>query len=111
MEKFIQVITTTAKKEDAVRIAASLVEKRLAACVQIAGPLYSTYHWKGKIEQAEEWQCLIKSRQDLFGELEQAIKAIHPYEVPEIIALTIVAGSAPYLRWLHDELQVSLDFY
>ena len=111
MEKYIQVITTTAKKEDAAKIAASLVEKRLAACVQIVGPVQSTYRWKEKIEQAEEWQCLIKSRQDLYGALEQAIKAIHPYEVPEIIVLAITAGSAAYQQWLHEELQAPLDFY
>ena len=107
MEKFIQVITTTATKGDAEKIAASLVEKRLAACVQIVGPLQSTYRWKGKIEQAEEWQCLIKSRQDLFCDLEQVIKKIHPYKIPEIIALTIVAGSNDYRRWLRDELQAT----
>jgi periplasmic divalent cation tolerance protein len=105
MENYIQVITTTAKKVDAEKIAASLVEKRLAACVQIVGPVQSTYRWEGKVEQAEEWQCLIKSRQDLFQELEQAIKKIHPYEIPEIIALTITAGSNDYRQWLRDELQ------
>jgi periplasmic divalent cation tolerance protein len=105
MENYIQVITTTAKKVDAEKIAASLVEKRLAACVQIVGPVQSTYRWEGKVEQAEEWQCLIKSRQDLFPELEQAIKKIHPYEIPEIIALTITAGSNDYRQWLRDELQ------
>jgi periplasmic divalent cation tolerance protein len=105
MEQYIQVITTTANKEDAAKIAAALVEKRLAACVQIVGPVHSIYRWEGKVEQAEEWQCLIKSRQDLFAELEQVIKAIHPYEIPEIIALTIVAGSADYLQWLRDEIK------
>ena len=105
MEKYIQVITTTAKKEDAEKIAASLVEKRLAACVQILGPIHSTYRWEGKVEQTEEWQCLIKSRQDLFFDLEQVIKAIHPYEIPEIIATTITAGSADYLQWLRDEIK------
>lgn len=107
MEKYIQVITTTAKKEDAAKIAASLVEKRLAVCVQIVGPVHSTYRWEGKVEQAEEWQCLIKSRQDLFGELEQVIKAIHPYKIPEIIALAITAGSNDYLQWLRDELKAT----
>ena len=111
MEKYIQVITTTAKKEDAAKIAAALIEKRLAACVQIVGPVQSTYRWQGKIEQAEEWQCQIKSRQDLYGELEQAIKAIHPYEVPEIIALPITACGADYGEWLQDELQGSTNFY
>lgn len=105
MEKYIQVITTTARKEDAVRIAGVLVEKRLAACVQILGPVLSTYRWQGKIEQAEEWQCLIKSRQDLFAEVAGNIKAAHPYETPEIIATAIAAGSEAYLQWLHDELK------
>ena len=104
MEKYIQVITTTAAKMDAEKIAAFLVEKRLAACVQIVGPVQSTYRWQGKIEQAEEWQCLIKSRQDLFGDLEQVIKQIHPYELPEIIALPIVESSTDYRQWLRDEL-------
>jgi periplasmic divalent cation tolerance protein len=105
MEQYIQVVTTTAQKDDAEKIATALVEKRLAACVQIVGPVQSTYRWQGKIERAEEWQCLIKSRQDLFSELEQVIKALHPYEVPEIIALTVTAGSADYLQWLEDELK------
>jgi len=107
MTTYIQVITTTANKEDAEKIAAALVKQRLAACVQIAGPVHSTYRWEGKIEQAEEWQCLIKSRQDLFPELTQVIKAIHPYEVPEIIALTISTGNDAYLQWLDDELKTA----
>jgi periplasmic divalent cation tolerance protein len=107
MAKYIQVITTTEKKEEAVKIARMLIEKRLAACVQVVGPVFSTYRWKGNIEQADEWQCLIKSRQDLFGKLAEAIKAVHPYETPEIIATEISAGSDGYLKWLHDELTAS----
>lgn len=107
MENYIQVITTTAAKADAEKIAVALVEKRLAACVQIVGPVQSIYRWQGKVEGAEEWQCLIKSRQDLFPELERAIKCIHPYEIPEIISLTITAGSNDYRQWLRDELQAS----
>ncbi len=106
METFIQVLTTTATREDAARIARVLVDKRLAACVQVVGPLASTYRWKNKVEQAEEWQCLIKSRQDLFNRVEEAIKTIHPYETPEIIATVISAGSKEYLAWLQDELIV-----
>ncbi len=105
MEKYIQVITTTAQKADAVKIAQSLVEKRLAACVQVVGPLLSIYRWKENVEQAEEWQCLIKSRRELFEELENTIKIIHPYETPEIIATTISAGSKDYLQWLNDQLK------
>lgn len=104
MRKFIQVLTTTDKREDAERIAGLLVEKKLAACVQIVGPIASIYRWKGRVETAQEWQCLIKSREDLFGEVEKAIRAVHPYETPEIIATAILAGSREYLQWLHDEL-------
>ena len=104
MESYIQVITTTEKREDAVKIAKTIVEKRLAGCVQIVGPILSTYWWKGCMETAEEWQCLMKSRKDLYGKIEKAIKAIHPYETPEIIATPIVDGSREYLKWLHEEL-------
>lgn len=107
MEKFIQVLTTTATREDAAAIASTLVEKRLAACVQIVGPVTSTYRWQGQVETAQEWQCLIKSRQDLFGEVERAIRAVHPYETPEIIATAILEGSEDYLRWLNDELSTA----
>ncbi len=104
MGAYIQVVTTTEKKEDAEKIALALVEKKLAACVQIVGPVTSIYRWKGNMETTGEWQCLIKSRKDLYGEIEKAIKTVHPYEVPEIIAVPIVAGSDDYLEWLQGEL-------
>lgn len=104
MEPYIQITTTTDKKEDAERIALRLVEKKIAACVQIVGPITSIYRWKGDIERAEEWQCIIKSREGLYKEIEYAIKSVHPYEVPEIIATPIVAGSGEYLEWLKGEL-------
>jgi periplasmic divalent cation tolerance protein len=104
MESYIQVLTTTEKKEDAERIATCLVEKRIAACVQIAGPITSIYRWKGKIESALEWQCWIKSKEVLFKEIEKTIKSVHPYEVPEIIVVPIVEGSTEYLGWLESEV-------
>lgn len=104
MEEYIQVSTTTEKKQDAERIARTLVEKRLAGCVQVIGPILSTYWWKGNLETAKEWLCLVKSRCDHYQELEKAIKETHPYETPEITATPIVAGSEDYLRWLTDEL-------
>jgi periplasmic divalent cation tolerance protein len=104
MEKFIQVTTTTEKREDAERIARSLVEARLAACVQIVGPITSIYRWKGKIEAADEWLCLIKSREENYGAVEQAIRSLHPYETPEIVAAPVTAGSRDYLGWLRSEL-------
>jgi periplasmic divalent cation tolerance protein len=104
MEQYIQVSTTTEKREDAERIAQILVQKRLAACVQIIGPISSRYWWKGKVENAEEWLCLIKSKESLYGLLEKAIKETHPYEIPEITAVPIIAGSKEYFRWLNEEL-------
>jgi periplasmic divalent cation tolerance protein len=100
----IQVITTTETKADAQAIAHAVVQKRLAACVQIIGPITSTYWWQGEIETAEEWLCVIKSRRDLYEQLEAAIKEVHPYDVPEILAVPVIAGSKDYLRWLDGEL-------
>ncbi|MFZ1932126.1 MAG: divalent-cation tolerance protein CutA [Thermoguttaceae bacterium] len=103
MSDYIQVVTTTERREDAERIAAALVEERLAACVQVTGPVASTYRWHGKIETAQEWQCCAKSRGDLYAQIEQTIRRLHPYEVPEILAMPILAGSADYLAWLDAE--------
>jgi len=99
------VVTTTETREDAEKIAKDLVEKRLAACAQIVGPIVSTYWWKENVETAEEWQCLLKSKKSLYDDVEKAIKMIHPYETPEIIALPIVSGSDDYLEWLNAELK------
>ena len=103
MEKYIQIFTTTKKKEDAEKIARMLVEKRLAGCIQIL-PITSIYRWRG-IEREDEWLCLIKSKKTLYEELEKTIKEIHPYEIPEIIAVPIIAGSDDYLKWLNNELK------
>lgn len=103
MQRYIQVFTSVDKRENADRIASSAVNKRAAACAQVLGPIRSTYWWKGKVEKAEEWLLMLKTRQDLFSALEQEIRALHPYEVPEIIALPMVAGSKPYLQWIDQE--------
>lgn len=105
MEEYIQVLTTTGKREDAEKIAKALIEKRLAGCTQIVGPITSTYWWKGNVETAEEWLCFIKSKKALYQELEKVIKEIHPYEIPEIIAMSISAGNKDYLEWLNNELK------
>ena len=104
MADYIQVITTAPSKAEAEAIASALVGKRLAACVQVLGPIASTYWWQGKIETSQEWQCWIKSRRDLYEQIEQAILEVHSYEVPEILAIPLVAGSGSYLAWLDDEL-------
>jgi periplasmic divalent cation tolerance protein len=104
MTKTIQVITTAGTKADAQRIAYAVVQERLAGCVQVIGPITSTYWWQGEIETAEEWLCVIKSRRDLYERLEAAIREVHPYDVPEILAVPVIAGSKDYLRWLDSEL-------
>jgi len=103
--EFLQVSTAVEKKEDADRIVRVLVETRLAACVQIVGPIESTYRWKGRIEKTGELLCLIKTSRDLYTELERAIREVHPYETPEIVAAPIVQGSADYMAWLHENLR------
>ncbi len=105
MKSYIQVTTTTESKEQAQTIAQNLVSAKLAACVQILGPITSTYRWKGKVETAEEWLCLIKTREGLYEELEKEIISLHSYETPEIIAVPISKGSADYLSWLDAEIK------
>jgi periplasmic divalent cation tolerance protein len=104
MTDTIQVVTTTSSKEEAEKIARALVERRLAACVQVAGPIASTYHWQGRIESAQEFLCIIKTRQSHYLALEDAIRELHSYEVPEILAFQVTAGNRAYLDWLRDEL-------
>jgi len=105
MTEYIQVLTTVAQKADAEKIANILVEKHIAACVQIIGPLTSYFRWEGKMDSAQEYLCLIKSRNDLFAELEAVIIDMHPYEVPEILAMPITGGGKDYLNWLAAELK------
>ena len=105
MTEYIQVLTTVEHKTDAEKIAKGLVEKRLAACVQIMGPITSYYHWQGKMDSAAEYLCLIKSRDDLFASLEAEIISMHPYDVPEILATPITNGGKDYLNWLAVELE------
>ena len=102
-DEYLQVVTTASSADEARRIATALVEERLAACVQIVGPIESIYRWQGKVETAAEWQCWIKTRRQHFGAVEAAIRRLHSYEVPEILAVPILAGSEPYLKWLSDE--------
>jgi periplasmic divalent cation tolerance protein len=103
MKECIQVFTTVEKSEDAERIASAVVHARVAACAQIVGPIRSIYWWKAKVEEAGEWLCVMKTRKDLFSALEKEIKKVHPYDVPEIIALPIIAGSTSYLQWIEEE--------
>jgi periplasmic divalent cation tolerance protein len=105
MTEILQVSTTTDKREDVEKISKAMVEKRLAACVQIVGPITSYYRWKGNLENAEEWLLIIKTRSELYPQIEDAIKAVHSYETPEIIAVSVTAGSSDYLDWLKSETE------
>jgi periplasmic divalent cation tolerance protein len=105
MTDFIQVITTIDSQQAASELAAALVQRRLAGCVQVLGPVTSTYRWQGQVETSQEWLCLIKSQRTQYAALEQAIRELHSYEVPEILALAVEAGSAAYLEWLAGALK------
>jgi periplasmic divalent cation tolerance protein len=100
MTDALQVVTTAGSQDEAEHIARQLVERKLAACVQVIGPMTSIYHWQGEVERAAEWLLQIKTDRARYGEVEAAIRALHSYEVPEILALAVAAGSADYLRWL-----------
>jgi periplasmic divalent cation tolerance protein len=99
------VLVTAAVREEAVAIAQTLVESRLAACVSFF-PAHSIYAWNGKVENNDEWQLVIKMDLATFDVLEAKIREIHSYEVPEIIALPILAGSSSYLNWLSEQVTV-----
>ena len=104
MTDYLQVLTTTGSEEEAERISAALIERRLAACVQVIGPISSRYRWQGKVEHEREWLCLAKTEASRYDELEAAIREIHSYEEPEIVATPIVAGSEGYLEWISDNV-------
>ena len=93
---------TCPDREHADRIAGHLVSERLAACVTIMAPTVSVYTWQGKLETAEEHLLLIKTSQSRYAELEQAILSVHPYELPEIIAVPIEQGLPAYLHWIDE---------
>lgn len=96
---------TAANGEEAVRLADLLIGAHLAACVQILPQMESVYRWQGKIERQPEILLLAKTTRSKFDELEREVRALHSYDTPEIIALPIVAGSAPYLEWLRASLK------
>jgi periplasmic divalent cation tolerance protein len=97
---YLMAMTTTDAREDAERLARELVEAELAACVQVLGPISSTYRGRGAVETAEEWLCLIKTTAARFGALADHVKANHSYETPELTAVPISHGSADYLAWV-----------
>jgi periplasmic divalent cation tolerance protein len=98
------ILITASSQTEAEAIASTLVLEHLAACVNIY-PIHSIYRWEGKINSDAEWQLVIKTRLNLFPTLAERIKAIHSYEVPEIIAIPIIQGSTAYLNWLASSLK------
>ncbi|MGN6257050.1 MAG: divalent-cation tolerance protein CutA [Solirubrobacterales bacterium] len=104
MSDYVQVLTTAGSEEEAGRIASLLVERRLAACVQVVGPVVSRYRWQGEIEEEREWQCLAKTTRAAYAAVEAAIREVHSYDEPEIIATPIVAGSAGYFAWIDENV-------
>ena len=99
----IVVLTNLPDRDTAQALARRLVEGRLAACVNIGASVESIYHWRGQIETGNEVPIAIKTRQVLFSEVEAAIREIHPYELPEVVALPISGGSLDYLDWIRSE--------
>jgi len=102
MSKNIQIHCNCPTQEVANSIASTLVELKLAACVNILPQIGSVYRWQGKVEQETEFQLQIKTTMELYQAIEDKLIALHPYDVPEIIALPIVCGHQPYLDWIEE---------
>jgi len=101
----IVVLSTCAAEADAERLARALVEGRLAACVNVVPGVRSFYHWKGEIDSGVEFLLIIKTSRDLFPALRDELEKLHPYEVPELLALPVVAGAENYLSWFQANLR------
>ncbi len=108
MPEALLVLTNCPDDAVADRIALALVEQGFAACVNRLAPVSSIYRWQGKVECATEVPLLIKTTRERYGDVEHAIRHLHPYELPEIIALPVAAGHAGYLRWIEDATQPPL---
>jgi periplasmic divalent cation tolerance protein len=105
MTQPILVLTGTPSRAQAQSIADAAVERRLAAAAQVIGPVGSTYRWKGRMEHAEEWLCLLKTSAELYAEVERLIQSLHSYELPGVLAIPIVGGSEAYLEWYAQQLR------
>jgi periplasmic divalent cation tolerance protein len=103
---YLQVVTTIDSADKAEALARALVEERLVACLQILGPVRSVYRWDGAVQLSQEWLCVGKTTTERFDALAAAIKRLHPYDVPEIVATPIVNGSSDYLTWVTAETTI-----
>jgi|SRR5688572_26817872 periplasmic divalent cation tolerance protein len=98
----VVVLVTAPSADEAARIGRALVDARLAACVNVVGPIRSIYRWQDAVEDEAEHLMIVKARRGDVDALAARVRALHPYDVPEVIALDVVAGSEPYLAWLAD---------
>ncbi len=103
MKRFAVVLTTAGSEQEAVRIARELVEGGLAACVNVVPKVRSIYRWKGAVRDDTEWLCVVKTEAARFEEIAAAVRAVHSYDLPELILLPIEAGEPRYLAWLAGE--------
>jgi periplasmic divalent cation tolerance protein len=104
MTDAIVILVTAGSEAEAESIAKALVEEQLAACVNILSPMRSIYRWQGKVADDREWLLVIKTQAERFAAVAAKVKAVHSYQVPEVIALPIVAGAEGYLRWLRESV-------
>ncbi len=102
MSEFVLVLSTAPDEPRADELARTLVEERLAACVNVLGPMHSTYRWKGAVERAAERQLVIKTSRARLAPLERRLRALHPYAIPEFLVLSVDGGSAAYLAWIRE---------
>jgi periplasmic divalent cation tolerance protein len=105
-DEILLAISTFPDAETATRIARQLVTEKLAACANIGAPVQSIYHWQGKIEEAQETMAFFKTTAARFGEFQLRLQSLHPYEVPEIVAIRIADGVPDYLRWVAESCAV-----
>ena len=108
MDEVVIILTNLPDRASALKLAGELVEQRLAACVNVLAEGTSVYRWKGEIESATEVPVLIKTRAERYAEVEAAIRSLHPYELPEIVAVPVVRGLDEYLEWVAGETTISI---
>lgn len=108
MTDALVILTTLPDRESALKLGQTLVERRLAACVSVLGECQSIYRWKGEIERAFEVPVLVKTRAARYEDVEAAIRELHPYELPEILALPSQGGSEEYLQWIAGETAIAI---
>lgn len=107
MTEAVVVLVTTSGEDEANRIACALVDERLVACVNLLGAVRSIYRWQGEVQSDAEVVMMIKTTRDRFDVVERRVRELHSYEVPEVIAIPIAAGSAPYLDWIAQQVSAA----